>query len=485
MLVVSCNQNDFEYDIHSLVKAFYPAEEVKVFLEHDYGNEGISSSPHLPDINIYFNEDRVLLLLYADGETSVLGADMDEAASRIERKNCLKQLIYAALAQHTGRELPWGALTGIRPVKLAAGRLDAGHTADDVIRHMQETYFCGENKAALATDIALRERSILKDLDYKDTYSLYISIPFCQTRCLYCSFTSYPLSKYQPRLGEYLEALFQEIDMCAQLYPHSAPSSIYIGGGTPTSLAETELARLLNKIKTSFDLGGVHEYSVEAGRPDSINKEKLALLRSGGVGRISINPQTMNDVTLERIGRAHGAQDVVDAFWLARDAGFDNINMDIILGLPAEGPREVERTMAAVRELGPDSLSIHSLAIKRGAKMTEWVGEHGLDLLKNDEETMQIAADTAASLGMQPYYLYRQKNMAGNFENVGYARPGCYCLYNILTMGERQNIVALGADVLPLSKRIHADGDVERLANVKEVELYMAQMAEKAYVKST
>ena len=506
MLVVTTNQNDFETDIYSLVKAFYPAAEVKVYLGDDAGFEEVSSDPGLPDININFLVNRILLMIYAneieayediDEEISeeerirreiinsnrasagsnlnVAGIDINEEMSRLEVKNALKQLLYCCLANHTKTVLPWGALTGIRPVKIPMNLLNLGNRQDEIITHMQEVYFCSEEKARLALLIALKEREILSTVDLNNSYSLYIDIPFCPTTCLYCSFTSYPIAKYKDIVAAYLEALFKEMDFIADLLKEKRLITIYIGGGTPTTLSAEELELLLKKITDSFRFDHLQEFTVEAGRPDSISREKLSVLKKYRVGRISINPQSMNEETLRAIGRDHTVSQVHEAFHLARELGFTNINMDIILGLPNETVADVKNTMQAIAELKPDSLTIHSLAVKRAAKLTEWVNENGLETMKNTDETMQAAAECATGMGMSPYYLYRQKNMAGNLENVGYATETHHGLYNILMMEDIHTIVALGAG--GITKRIR-DGQAERCDNLKEVDQYINRVEE-------
>ncbi|MDE6985144.1 MAG: coproporphyrinogen dehydrogenase HemZ, partial [Lachnospiraceae bacterium] len=296
------------------------------------------------------------------------------------------------------------------------------------------------------------------------------------TTCLYCSFTSYPIAAWRGRTGEYLQALFREIDFVAQAYRDKILDTIYIGGGTPTTLAAEELAQLLQYIHDSFDFGHVKELTVEAGRADSITQEKLEVLKRHGVTRISVNPQTMKDATLKYIGRQHTVAQVKDAFRLAREAGFDNINMDIILGLPGELEADVQNTIDEIVKLNPDSLTVHSLAVKRASRLSQWIEENGIATLRNTDSTMEIAQSGAHTLGMKPYYLYRQKNMSGNFENVGYAREGKYGIYNILIMEEVQTIVACGAG--SISKRVYPDGRIERSENVKDVALYIQKVDE-------
>lgn len=252
--------------------------------------------------------------------------------------------------------------------------------------------------------------------------------------------------------------------------------SVYIGGGTPTTLEPEEMRRLLKKVRDTFDFSQVKEFTVEAGRADSITRDKLRVMKEYGVTRISVNPQTMNQETLDLIGRRHTVEQVEEAFRLAREEGFTNINMDLILGLPGEIREHVEHTIEEVKRLHPDSLTVHSLAIKRASKMSLWIEKNGIETLHNTDETMEIAALGAAEMGMKPYYLYRQKNMSGNFENVGYASEGNYGIYNILIMEEKQTIMALGAGTI--SKAVYPDGRIERCDNVKDVALYMEKIDE-------
>ena len=341
---------------------------------------------------------------------------------------------------------------------------------------MKVEHMVSDEKACLSLDIAKRERRILDKIHYEDGYSLYIGIPFCPTTCLYCSFTSYPIAQWKTRVEAYLEALFQELDYVADTYRYKLLDTVYIGGGTPTTLEADALDRLLSYVQERFDFGHVAEFTVEAGRADSITREKLAVLKKHGVTRVSVNPQTMKDETLRVIGRQHTVAQVREAFRLAREAGFDNINMDIILGLPGELEADVQHTVDELVKLGPDSLTVHSLAVKRASRLNQWIEENGIASLKNTDATMELARLGAERLGMSPYYLYRQKNMSGNFENVGYAREGKYGVYNILIMEEKQSIVACGAG--SISKRVYPDGRIERSENVKDVALYIQKIDE-------
>lgn len=474
---VTVNEGGFEYDIHSLVKAFYPECEVKVTI----GEEAAESSGEgLPDLHIQFEDQAVLLsLLGGEGNTASFGVKKIEISPdmpRPEVKNRLKQLIYTALSEYTGKKLPWGTLTGIRPTKIPMTLLEQGTSKDEILHYMQEHYFVSTEKGELAIEIADREKKLLDTLHYENGYSLYIGIPFCPTTCLYCSFTSYPIFSWKKRMGEYLDALEKEIDFVAERYKDRVLDTIYIGGGTPTTLEAEELTRILNKLGKSFDLSHLKELTVESGRADSITYEKLLAMKEGGVTRISVNPQTMKQETLDLIGRKHTVEQVKEAFALAREAGFSNINMDLILGLPGETAEDVRNTMAEIKKLAPDSLTVHSLAIKRASRLNQWIEENGISLLNNTEETMGITMEGAGEMGLLPYYLYRQKNMSGNFENVGYAKESKFGIYNILIMEEKQTIAALGAG--SISKRVYADGRIERCDNVKDVGLYIEKIDE-------
>lgn len=470
MIIVTLNEDRYAYDIHSLVKAFYPEQDVKVFAE---GTKEEQSDAGMPAFFVIFKEEEICAGITGKTQKTIrLGAPQDKGAV----KNDLKQLLYGILSEETGKTLPWGTLTGIRPTRLAMQLLEQGKTAEEADAYMRSTYLCSKEKTELAIDIAKREQKILADIHYEEGYSLYVGIPFCPTTCLYCSFTSFPIRAWKDKVDAYLSAVEKEIDFVKEACADKVLDSVYIGGGTPTTLEPDELDRLFAKLKGTLDWSQVKEFTVEAGRADSITAEKLRIMKKWGVTRISVNPQTMKQETLDVIGRRHTVEQTVEAFWTARREGFDNINMDLILGLPGETKNDVAETMRRVKELAPDSLTVHSLAIKRASRLSQWILENGMDTLHNTDETMQIAALGARELGMEPYYLYRQKNMSGNFENVGYAKPGKAGIYNILIMEEKQSILALGAGTI--SKAVYPDGRIERCDNVKDVDLYIEKIDE-------
>lgn len=397
-------------------------------------------------------------------------------SNRKMTKDRLKQALYQMLVEYTGHTLPWGSLTGIRPVKIPMSMLGQGKGEQEIRDYMAQAYFASEQKINLSIEIAKRERELLSQISYKDGYSLYVGIPFCPSICSYCSFSSSPISLWEGKVGQYLDALEQEIDFTAASFGHKKLNTVYIGGGTPTTLTPVQLDRLLSKIKRSFDFSDLLEYTVEAGRPDSITREKLEVLREYGISRISINPQTMKQETLDLIGRRHTVEQAKESYYLARELGFCNINMDLIVGLPGETLADVRDTMEQIKALAPDNLTVHSLAIKRAAKLKTCAGEYRGMQMANSWETIELTAKYAKELGLFPYYLYRQKNMAGNFENVGYARQKCFGIYNILIMEEKQTILALGAGTI--SKRVYPDGRIERRENVKDVAQYIERIDE-------
>ncbi len=468
MIGLELSEENFEYDIYSLIKAFFPCEEV---IRVSDGCDGLC-------VKVVYQPDSISVVIQeAAGEKSIAAKNISVAGlDRKDRKNALKRVLYQLLASHTGKTLPWGTLTGIRPTKVPFAMLADGKSVEEITEYMQNTYFAGKEKTALSIEIAEREYEILKEIDYQKGYSLYVGIPFCPTRCLYCSFTSYPIKVWERQVDVYLDALCKELRFVADTMRDRKLNTIYIGGGTPTTLTPMQLDRLLGEIEKSFDFTYCQELTVEAGRPDSITEEKLLMLKKHGVSRISVNPQTMNQATLDRIGRKHTIEQVKESFYLARRCGFDNINMDLISGLPKEAYEEMEYTMQEIAKLKPDSVTVHALAIKRASKLNELWEEYKNCTGVLDEKTAYMMESYAREMDLQPYYLYRQKNMAGNLENVGYAKKGKAGIYNILIMEEKQTIVACGAG--SISKRIYPDGRIERCENVKEVAQYIERIGE-------
>ncbi len=394
--------------------------------------------------------------------------------SNTEREEA-KRFIYNTLAEKTGYRPAWGTLTGVRPVKLYNEIMSGGLTDEETAGVFTDKYLVSGEKAELLSEVSRGQRFIT-DEDPGRSVGLYVGIPFCPARCLYCSFTSNQASSGEIR--EYIKALEKEISAVGKrLSGLGVPAeSVYIGGGTPTVLSAEELGSLLRLIRSSFDVSCAKEFCVEAGRPDTITAEKLEVMRENGVSRISINPQTLNDETLRLIGRNHSAEDIRRAFELAGNSGIEHINSDIIAGLPGEGYREFMDTVRGVAELEPGSITVHTLAVKRASRLKEELPGYR----HRGEEAARMVSDAKDFLegaGYRPYYMYRQKHMADNLENVAYAKPGSESVYNIRIMDEHQTIAALGAGAI--SKAYYGEKNrLERIPNVSNFRVYIDRIDE-------
>ncbi|MCR5254510.1 MAG: coproporphyrinogen dehydrogenase HemZ [Acetatifactor sp.] len=476
MYSIKLSKAEYEYDVNSIFRAFYPGKLQGIITE----NTGLAKRHELlKDLFLTIDvDDKKSVFLFADGDRFEFEFDEEKDSFSGDRdkdfKNAFKRFMYKVFSKKTGKTLPWGNLTGIRPTKIALSLLNKGKDHESIRRFYKEMHMVSDEKIELSIDIAERERNLLFNIHCRDGYSLYIGIPFCPTTCLYCSFTSYPIAAMKDIVDDYIDALIKELEYVSSAFKGKILDTVYVGGGTPTTLSASQLERLLKKVRELFDFSTVMEFTVEAGRADSITEDKLKVLKEMGVDRISVNPQTFNQKTLDFIGRKATVEQVYKAYDLARKSGFDNINMDLILGLPGEGTDEIRFTAEEVLRLKPESLTVHSLAIKRASRLSQWIRENGISELNNTDETMEIASEAAKSLGLKPYYLYRQKNMSGNFENVGYAAEGKFGLYNMLIMEEVQTIVACGAGTV--TKRVDENGDISRCDNVKEVKLYIDEI---------
>jgi oxygen-independent coproporphyrinogen-3 oxidase len=393
----------------------------------------------------------------------------DELSDKLTTDRLLQKIIklsfFKAALPLTGERPVWGALTGIRPGKLVTNMLERGFTAKKAAGILVGEYFVNPERASLCTDTAqagLKAKSSLKERDI----ALYIGIPFCPTRCAYCSFVSHSVEKSMKLIEPFLDALFQEIDCTANAVRETGTSviAVYIGGGTPTTLSAEQLGRLMRKLSSSFDLNNIREYTVEAGRPDTITEEKLAVMLQNGATRVSVNPQTMSDSVLCAIGRRHTAQEVLEAVESCRRAAFGSINMDLIAGLPGDTPESFRNTIDTVISLSPENITVHTLSLKKGARVK--VEEIPIPDGSAVSAMLDYAEKRLRETGYAPYYLYRQKFMSGGFENVGWSRPGCENLYNILIMEELCTILALGGG--GVTKLVDpVSGRIERLFNAK------------------
>lgn len=512
MIDIVLSERDFDYELQALVTGFFPGEHNRVIIQQDQTDAALSELAEreaeevslLTGVSLGQYEIGGWLLLKGHlhrRSVSVSGeqdfhkhVDKTTHPYRTSYKNKLKKLLFELYSSIDETELPegiqrsipvWGTMTGVRPTKIPMNRLLEGEPLEQVRRSMKEEYCCSEEKAELCLDIAVREAKLLQKAEYDKGYSLYIGIPFCPSTCLYCSFPSYPLEQFQALIPDYLEALKKEIRFCAGLRRGKRLTSVYIGGGTPTTLTAEQMGELLQCLYESFPVKEAAEITVEAGRPDSITREKLMVLRQFGVERISVNPQTMQDKTLQSIGRHHTVEQTKEVFTLARKCGFENINMDLIIGLPGETPEDFEDTLEQIKELDPDSITIHSLVVKRASRLRRLLDEGAVpeeERARRMEQMVELGSAFVAENGYQPYYMYRQKNTAGyagssGQENIGFAREGKECIYNILIMEEMQSIAALGAGASTkcYDRQRHI---VSRVENVKSVTDYISRIDE-------
>ncbi len=389
------------------------------------------------------------------------------------RRRILQQSLYLAAIPHLQAVPVWGALAGVRPTKITTKHLLQGGTRHSADKLLRDVYFVTEARRQLALDCSASTVRANALLD-KNDISLYIGIPFCPTRCAYCSFVSRSIGKRTDLLEPYLQALHKELSFTGKLIAGSGKTvrSIYIGGGTPTTLSSRQMATLLDAVRNSFDLSRCLEFTVEGGRPDTLSEEKLRVIFEHGADRMSINPQTMVDSVLRSSGRPHTAQAVLDRYQDAVTAGFRDINMDLIAGLPADNFDGFCHSLDTVAKLNPSNITVHTLSLKKGADLFEQKVQ--LPGIEDVTRMVEYANETLRGLGYKPYYLYRQKYMSGSFENVGWSRDGRDCLYNIYMMEELHTIVSLGGG--GMNKANLPDGTLQRFHNPKFPEQYIEQL---------
>ena len=449
MIVISCREQRMLYSAFHLLQAFFPEQELEQHLIPEQE----------PTVQIIF------------GQGSCFSLVNKTILSRYE----VLGKLYDFLAKRCDKKLSWGVITGVRPGKLVE-KLAKEHAREDIEAILIERYRLDAAKARLLMQVMAQNEQV----DHGG-YSLYVGIPFCPSICSYCSFGSALLSHFEHLVEPYITALIEELKEIARVYQDISLRTIYIGGGIPTALPVAVLARLLQAIDRYFSSKNLVEYTLEMGRPDTITAEILAVVKAHPITRISINPQTMQGRTLAAIGRQHTPQEVHEAYALARQWGFHNINMDLILGLPGESVPDVVATMDQVIALQPDSVTIHCLATKRKAQdgqarfLKKGYGSLPQQSSSDMAAMLDLAQETAAQLQMHPYYLYRQKSIAGNFENVGYATVDKEGIYNILIIEDRHLIIGAGAGA---GSKIVAQNKIWRYENPKNIEIYLEKRAE-------
>lgn len=460
MLNIALVNHEYKYEAFQIASLFYEKKDIS------FGNFEDSSF-----LSIYNKEENKCIFKSKD---NTIYNEEKVSDSKKDIKIGLKTTMLNGLKSLTKKDIPWGILIGIRPTKLYHELKLTGLDDNEIEKLLINKYYLYKEKAKLLIEVAKNE---IPFLTYKKrSIGLYIGIPFCPTRCVYCSFTSNAIGKNKDLVDEYLNALIKEIKYTFNLIKERNINvdTLYIGGGTPTSLNEIQLETLLKVIDENIDINSIREYTIEAGRPDSINEEKLRIIKKYKASRISINPQTMNNDTLNKIGRHHSKEDIKNVFYLARNLGFNNINMDMIVGLPGETENHIKTTIEEIKQLNPDSITVHTMAIKRASKLYE----DGYNIENEDAIKMFEVADMGArSLNMKPYYMYRQKNMVSPLENIGYSYEGKESIYNIQMIGEIISIIGLGADSIS-KPYFRKENRLERIPNLKDVREYIKRIDE-------
>lgn len=469
LLLISDKEN-YLYELKTISTLFFSEKDV-LACQDDLLNK--SNYKDVPYFKVEEKEDYLLVHL----EFPALKKS-EKIKKSADSKAEIKKMLYDILSQISEKEgSPWGTLTGVRPVKMVHEWLDQGKPIHLLREKLSRLHRTRADKVDLMIEVAEKERPLIFPIDPK-ALSLYLCIPFCPTRCSYCSFPSNCIEKKGFLVDQYFNALLKELDATINSIEKSGMfvDCVYIGGGTPTSVDIQYLERLLKGLKKFIDLKALKEFTVEAGRPDTLSLEKLELLKRYDVSRICINPQTMNDQTLQSMGRNHSSEDVIQIFKMAKKINFHSINMDLIIGLPGEGLEAIQNTFEEVLALEPENLTVHALAIKRASQYNNQGFQH-LEEEMAMEEMANYIREKLAHANYFPYYMYRQKKIAGHLENIGYSKVGYESLYNMRIMEERHSIIALGAGSVsklcyPLENR-H-----ERLANLKGLEEYIQRIDE-------
>lgn len=467
-MILEIRDHPYQYETEKLLRVFFPNEKLRIV-------HGEAAGRGEQAVVTTAATDTQVFVRFTD-ENGVLEA---RAARGDDGELSIATLLFRVLQSRTSYTPKWGLLTGVRPSKLFLA-LERERGTDGAKRYFTETLLVSPEKTALAAEVGAREQAILS-LSRPESCSLYVSIPFCPTRCSYCSFVSQAVSTPSARrlVPEYVRLLSKEIEETGRLAKALGLrlESVYFGGGTPTTLSAEQLEALLAAVRKAFDLSHLREYTVEAGRPDTVTPEKLRALRAGGVTRVSINPQTFNDEILRAIGRQHTAEMTERAFLAARAAGFADINMDLIAGLPNESVASFCHSVDRAVALAPENITVHTLSLKRASTMTANGTQFDKASAEAADEMLHYAASALGAAGFNPYYMYRQSKTLGNLENTGYTTAGHECLYNIFMMEECHTVLAAGAGAVTKLKAPHG-ADISRIFNYKYPYEYIAGFAE-------
>lgn len=473
MMILSVIPDIYYNDTLNLVREFFYEHYLSQSMEVSTARIAVKIDEESHEVYLSYQDfERDCTLVDSFAEENVF----EETESK-HKKNSIKRCLVRLLSSVRKENLPWGILTGIRPVKIVHMLVDKGCSFEEIKAQLR-SYYISETNIRRMINIALLQRDSVYPLDKKKV-SLYIHIPFCPSRCAYCSFHTMIVPENREIVKRYLAALRREMEAMSEEISKLKIDTIYIGGGTPTTLNDVEFEKLFGMMASCFDLSKVREWTVEAGRPDSISMEQLQVLKQWNVSRISINPQTMNEHTLLKINRRHTVDDIYHAFEMVRSVGFKCINTDLIIGLEDETPKDFQNTLSHVSSLNPENLTIHTLSLKRGSKYKDSY------VLRQIEDVRQMTDDSRAYCNdsrLRPYYLYRQKDILGNLENVGYAKTGYECIYNMLMMEEKQTILAFGMGAI--SKFFDPKSDsIQRVANFKNMKEYINRIEEEIVKK--
>lgn len=461
--------HNFRYEIEKLIRLFVPFEKIEFF--DTLVDDDVLVVTEIKDNTAY-------TFVNINGKTAEKNVAIENPTDETLAELRLSQTLFSAMSEITNYAPDWGMLTGIRPAKLYSRLITDLSSEDKADKYLIDDLKIKEKKLSLCRETHISESKIVS-LSSPSSFSLYVSIPFCPTRCSYCSFVSHSVEKSKNLIPEYLDKLYEELKVTAKIAKDLKLKleTVYIGGGTPTTLSAEQLRVLMGVISENFDLSNIREYTVEAGRPDTITKEKLCVIKECGATRISINPQTMNDDVLNVIGRKHTALDTVNAFLLARECGHDNINMDLIAGLPSDTLESFKTTVSRVLELNPESVTVHSLSMKRSSSLTKNSDFPEIEMGVEASKMVDYARSVLTENGIKPYYMYRQSKTVGNLENVGYSKQGFESLYNVYIMDETHTILACGASAVTKLKSPYTR-DIERIFNYKYPYEYISNFAE-------
>ena len=463
-----CNINHgFNYELEKLCRIFLPHDKINILdkIEESELYAVCKIEGTLASAELFFG-----------GKAFLHSAEIPEADEKC-RELTLATCLYRCFTEATDYRPEWGLLTGVRPAKLYAKLLrEYGREATD--DYFKNILLVSDEKISLCAETVEPEEKII-NISRPESFSLYLSVPFCPSRCSYCSFVSHSVDKAGRLIDDYVKLLCEEIAQTGEIARKEGLhlQTVYIGGGTPVAFTADQLRTVMSAVKQHFDLSGITEYTVEAGRPDAIDYDKLLAIKEGGATRISVNPQTMNNAVLREIGRNHTAEQTVNAFRLARRLGFDNINMDIIAGLPTDTPESFKNTLDILLELDPESITVHSLSIKKAANLSINDQLPDLEAGKKASEMVRYARKTLTEKGILPYYMYRQSKTVGNLENVGYAKKGFEGLYNVYIMDETHTILACGASAVTKLRQPHGS-QIERIFNFKYPYEYLSRFEE-------